>query len=107
ETGYAIHVGKESKAVVVEDTAYFVLGLEGDAKSGFSLRLSDESRERLDPETLRYRPGRLTARVKDGEEAKFLSSPYFELLSGLEEDERSYFLTIQGKRLDLSPKGSE
>jgi hypothetical protein len=107
EQGYAIHVGKESKTVVVEDTAFFVLGLEGSARNGYSLRLSDETREKLAPESLRYRPGRLTARVKGGEEAKFLSTAYFELLSRLEEDASSYFLTIEGKRVELSPKGTE
>jgi hypothetical protein len=105
--GYAIHVGKESKAVIVEDTAFFVLGLEGSAGEGYTVRLSDETRERLKPETLRYRPGRLTARIGNGEEAKFLSTAYFDLLRGLEEDERTYFLKIQGKRIDLAPKGSK
>jgi hypothetical protein len=100
--GFEIAVGRESKAVVVEDTPYFVLGLEGAPASGLTLRLSDESLEKLEPRTLSYSPGRLVARVKGGaEEARFLNPAYFELLSGLQEDERSYFLVIEGKRVDL------
>jgi hypothetical protein len=106
--GFVIQVGRESKRVVVEDTPYFVVGLDGSADSGYWLRLSDETRERLDPATLKYGPsqalgpGRLVARVKGGtEEARFLSQAYFDLLSGLEEDSDCFFLVIGGKRIDL------
>src|SRR4051812_18211924 len=105
---FRIHVGKESKAVIVEDTPYFVVGLDGSSGAGYWLRLSDETRERLDPGTLKYGPtaqygtGRLVARVKGGsEEARFLNPAYFELLSGLDEDHDSFFVTIEGKRVDL------
>src|SRR5262249_48306904 len=94
-----------SKRVVIEDTPYFVLGLEGSASEGFTLRLSDETREKLEPATLLYRPGRLTARVKSGQErAKFLNPAYFDLLSDLQEDEQGYFLVIGGTRVELSER---
>jgi hypothetical protein len=38
------------------------------------------------------------------EEAKFLSTPYAEILRGLEEDSRGYYLTLGGHRVDLAPK---
>ena len=67
--------------------------------------MNDESRERLDPGTLRYRPGRLSCRIKGGkEEAKFLHAAYFDLLRGLEEDVRSYFTRIGAERIDLAAK---
>src|SRR3954470_432965 len=33
--GFVIQVGRESKRVVIEDTPYFVVGLDGDAASGY------------------------------------------------------------------------
>lgn len=91
--GYFLHIGKETKRIQVEDTAYFVVRLEGDPTAGYELILNDESREPLDPNTLHYRPGRLVCKTKSGkEEAKFLHSPYFDLLKHLQEDSKSYFL---------------
>jgi hypothetical protein len=103
--GYFLRIGRETKRILVEDTAYFVTGIEGAPGEGYELRLSDESRETLDPATLGYRPGRLACRVRSGtEEAKFLHAAYFDLLRHLEEDQRSYFLTIRGRRVELAHK---
>jgi hypothetical protein len=107
--GYFLKIGRETKRIEVEDTAYFVIRIDGSAASGFELLLNDETRERLDPETLKYRPGRLVCAIKKGpnrseEEAKFLHAPYFELLSLLEEDGKSYFLTLGGRRFALASK---
>ena len=107
--GYFLQIGRETKRIQVEDTAYFVHRLEGDPTTGYELILSDESREILDPETLQYRPGRLVCKTKDGkEEAKFLHSPYFDLLKHLQEDSKSYFLEFgsgnSGIRIQLAPK---
>lgn len=107
EGGWYLHVGRETKTITVEDTAYFVVRVEGDPATGFELLLSDGTREPLLPETLAYRPGRLTcrvARIPGGTEAKFLHAPYFDLLKNLEEDGRSYFLTIRGKRFTVAAK---
>jgi hypothetical protein len=107
EQGYFIHVGRETKRIEVEDTAYFVQRIDGDAKRGLVVSLNDESQEPLDPKTLAYRPGRLTCRIKSGkEEAKFLHNPYFDLLRNLQEDKKSYFLEFQSPKLrvDLAHK---
>jgi hypothetical protein len=102
ETGYFLHIGHEYKRIEVEDTAFFVSRIDGSAKEGYTIAVSDESREKLDPQTLSYRPGRLTCRVKNGEEeAKFLSAAYFDLLRDLQEDGKSYFLIISGVRVEL------
>ena len=103
--GYFLHIGRETKRIQVEDTAYFVHRIDGDPAGGYELWISDETRERLSPTTLGYKPGRLTAKVKGGkEEAKFLHAAYFDLLRHLEEDEKSYFLTLIGNRIELSGK---
>ncbi len=93
ESGYYLSIGRETKDITVEDTAYFVLRIDGNPESGYELLLNDETREPLKAQTLLYRPGRLTCRIKDGtEEAKFLHSAYFDLLKDLQEDATSYYL---------------
>ncbi len=102
DQGYFIQIGREYKRIVVEDTPFFVSSLDGDPRTAIWVCLSDETREKLDPLTLAYRPGRLTCRVKGGEEeAKFLSAPYFELLRDLQEDPKGYYIVIAGIRVDL------
>lgn len=103
--GYFLQVGRETKRIVVEDTAYFIHRIDGSPESGYELWVNDETREKLRPETLSYRPGRLTCLLTRGEEAKFLSPAYFDLLRELQEDGKSYFLSIGGKRVELSGKG--
>jgi hypothetical protein len=104
--GYYLQVGRDTKRIIVEDTAYFVLGIEGAPQTGFQIRINEGSIMPLDPTTLTYRPGRLTCQFTrpDGvkEEAKFLHAAYFDLLRGLEEDGKSYYLEIQGKRVVLA-----
>lgn len=103
--GYFLQIGHETKRIRVEDSAYFVVGLGGSLEAGLELLLNDESREPLDPLTLAYRPGRLACRIRGGtEEAKFLHKAYFEILQGLQEDERAYFLELNGKRVELARK---
>lgn len=92
EKGYFIQVGPETKRIEVEDTPYFIQRLEGDSLNGFEVLLNDESRERLNPESIEYKPARLTCRVKSNQEAKFLHQPYFDLLKNLQEDHLHYFL---------------
>jgi hypothetical protein len=101
--GWILSIGMETKSIHVEDTAYFVVRVE--KKNGAcELLLSDETREPLQAETLRYRPGRLTCLIKGQHEAKFLHAPYFDLLQGLEEDSDHYFLKIGGQRINLAQK---
>lgn len=97
--GYFLHIGRETKKIQVEDTAYFVHRLDGTSEAGYTLLLNDETSERLDPETLNYRPGRLTCKIKNQtEEAKFLHAPYFDLLKNLQENSNSYFLEFGPKQ---------
>jgi hypothetical protein len=101
--GYFLSIGRETKRILVEDTAYFVQRVDGDHSRGFELWLNDETRERLDPNTLTYQPGRLTCWIKNGtEEAKFLHAPYFEVLCELVEREGSYWIVIGGEKVRLA-----
>ena len=106
--GYFIQVGYEAKRIQVEDTPYFILRLERSKEGDIVLFLNDKTQEKLAPETLHYVPARLTCKVHQGEEAKFLHAAYFDLLKDLEEDDLGYFLTFfsHGKRIriDLSKK---
>ena len=105
--GFEIRLGNEKKTVHVEDTIYFVSSMNGDSELGFGLTLNDGRTVELDPTTLRYRPGRLTCKVyhpneQTHEEAKFLTSAYYELLKHLEKNEAGYFIEIEGKKIFLS-----
>lgn len=102
--GYFLSIGRETKRIIVEDTAYFVHRIDGDHSHGFELWLNDETHEDLLPLTLSYVPGRLTCRIKSGtEEAKFLHAPYFEILSELIEHDGSYWIVIGGEQVRLAP----
>jgi hypothetical protein len=104
--GFEIRIGHEHKTIHVEDTMYFITSIEGSPEIGFSIRTNDQRIGELDPSTLKYRPGRLTCRVPDPntgilEEAKFLSTAYYEILKYLEQDGESFSVTIEGKKITL------
>jgi hypothetical protein len=104
--GFEIRIGHEHKTIHVEDTMYFITSIEGSPEIGFSIRTNDQRIGELDPSTLKYRPGRLTCRVPDPntgilEEAKFLSTAYYEILKYLEQDGETFSITIEGKKIVL------
>ncbi len=105
DQGWFISIGKDFKRIEVEDTGFFVLSLDGDPRTGIELNLSDGTRQRLDPATLKFQPGRLTCRIRGGtEEAKFLPIAYFELMRELQEDATCYFVVVEGTRVVLATK---
>lgn len=107
EKGYILRIGRETKRIEVEDTAYFVHRIDREGGGAIRLWINDENQEPLQPETLSYRPGRLTCQIERHgvkEDAKFLSSAYFDLLSDLEEDSKTYFLKLGGKKIPLTQK---
>lgn len=114
EEGYFIQIGDNFKRIEVEDTALFVTGLEWDSEAGpksggVTLRLTDGTNERLQPQTLRYEEldgqGRLTCSIPrwgGQERVKFLKRPHLELLSHAEERGPETVLTITGETITLS-----
>jgi hypothetical protein len=108
--GFEIRIGKESKTVHIEDTIFFVTSIEGAPEIGFSIHLNDQRVLELDPQTLQYKPGRLTCRVFDpnsglNEEAKFLSPAYYEILKYMNQDESGFSITIEGHKIILGKSG--
>lgn len=106
--GCFIRIGRDFKRIEVEDTAAFVTDLAWigtDEDLGVELALRDGTRQRLDPETLAYRPERLTCRVRlaDGreEEAKFLRKPYLEFFLRTLDDDRGFAIRLGGKTIRL------
>jgi hypothetical protein len=100
--GFEIRIGNERKTVHVEDTIYFVTGMEGDPDLGYSIRLNDGRTLELDPKTLDYRSGRLTCKVfhpneQTHEEARFLSPAYYEILKDLQKTIDGYSIEIEGE----------
>jgi hypothetical protein len=89
---------KKPVPIDVEDTAFFVRGLNRPSKSNYEITLSDGSRETLEPHTLDVGPeNRLYCRVKDGSvKALFDRKVYYELMKDLTEESGFYGLKREG-----------
>lgn len=76
-----LELGEDRADVVIEDTPWVVTAVEGDPANGFTILLNDDTRESLDPATLRVGAEHvLYCRVKGGaHEARFLRPAYYEL----------------------------
>ena len=119
EKQYYIEIGYERMFIEVEDTAYFVIGLTHDQAAvgaGYTrilAQVSNFSEVQIAPPAnglspLKYINGTLYLELSvANQRAKFLSAPFYDLMKSLEEDETHYFITIEGKRVNLSPKDSE
>jgi hypothetical protein len=104
--GFEIRLGPEKKSIHVEDTIYFVTSMLGDPDLGFELTLNDGRKVELKSETLHYRSGRLTCKVyhpneQTHEEAKFLTTAYYELLKYIEKNDEGFLIVIEGKTILL------
>jgi hypothetical protein len=77
-----LELGPDRADVVIEDTPWVVTAVEGEPAHGFVVILNDETREPLDPRTLRAAPDHvLYCRVKGGaHEARFLRPAYYDLV---------------------------
>lgn len=85
--------------VECEDTP-FVVTMVGKTKDGFSVRLNDESREKLDLTTLTITGQNIPyVRVKNWKfTARLLSAAYYELMKYAGEDEKGFYLKYAGVR---------
>jgi hypothetical protein len=106
--GWEIRIGRERKKIEVEDTVFFVRLIRGNPTEGYTLDLTDGTEQALDAQSLKYKPGRLSCEVtlkKGGEarrtEARFLRSPFYELLMQATERNGRYRLRIQEIDVDL------
>lgn len=103
---WLLAMADERAFVEIEDTPYVVTAVDGDRRSGFTLRLNDDSEETLDPATLRVGPGNvLYARVKGGRyRARFLRPAYYQLTPAIEERRGRFLLVISGRRFEIQPQ---
>jgi hypothetical protein len=99
-----LELGEDRADVIIEDTPWVVNAVEGDPQRGFTLVLNDDSREPLDPATLRVGAGHvLYCRVKGGaHEARFLRPAYYELTRHAENGPAGAIeLPVGGRRVRL------
>ena len=88
--------------VECEDTP-FVVSMVTRTEDGFSIRLNDESREKLDFATLTIAERNIPyVRVKNGKfEARLLRAAYYELMRHTGKDEKGFYLEFGGGRYYL------
>ncbi|HZP40540.1 MAG TPA: hypothetical protein VFD84_03410 [Candidatus Binatia bacterium] len=99
-----LELGEDKADVIIEDTPWVVTAVDGDPARGFTLVLNDETREPLDPRTLRVGPGAvLYAHVKGGRhDARFLRPAYYELARHVEPGPPGEFvLPVGGARVPI------
>jgi hypothetical protein len=99
-----LELGEDRADVVVEDTPWVVTAVEGSPADGFTLVLNDETREPLDPLSLRIGPEEvLYARAKDGRHSvRFLRPAYYQLVRHVEAaPDGAVVLPVAGKRITI------
>ena len=101
-----LELGEDKAEVTIEDTPWVVVAVEGDPARGFTVVLNDETREPLDPASLRVGAENvLYCRVKGGHEARFLRPAYYDLLRHAEPDEGGrVVLPVGGRRVPLGER---
>ena len=100
-----LELGEDRADVIIEDTPWVVTGVEGDSDRGFTVVLNDESREPLDPATLRVGAENvLYCRVKGGaHEARWLRPAYYDLMRHAEPAPGgAVMLAVAGQRIRLT-----
>lgn len=103
---WVLEVGRFTYPITVENTGFFVERIDFDRDPPL-LELSDETQERLRPETLDYQGGgELYCRIKDGEfRARFKWDAYHDIGEHLEEEDGEVYLTWSGSRAALGKVG--
>ncbi len=112
ESGRVIlRIGREQSPVEVEDAPFVVRTLEFipfglDGQEAIWLTLNDETREKLDPGTLRIGPGNIPyCKVREGMfEARFSRNAYQLLVPYIQQDkkDRRFFLSLNQNRYYLA-----
>lgn len=100
-----LELGEDRADVVIEDTPWVVVRVDGDPGRGFTVTLNDETREPLDPTSLRVGDDHvLYCRVKNGaHEARFLRPAYYELARHAEPGPGGrVLLPVGGRRVGLA-----
>jgi hypothetical protein len=100
-----LELGEDKADVTIEDTPWVVTMVEGDPARGFTVVLNDETREPLDPGSLRVGAENvLYCRVKGGAHAaRFLRPAYYTLMHHAEVDpDGAAVLPVGGRRIPIA-----
>ncbi|TMA37615.1 MAG: DUF1285 domain-containing protein [Deltaproteobacteria bacterium] len=100
-----LELGEDRADVIIEDTPWVVTAVEGSPQQGFTIVLNDETRELLDPATLRIGAENvLYCRVKGGaHEARWLRPAYYDLMRYAETGPGAeVVLPVGGRRIRLA-----
>ena len=101
-----LELGEDRADVILEDTPWVVTAIEGGPAQGFTVVLNDETREPLDPTTLRIGAENvLYCRVKNAaHEARWLRPAYYDLMRHAETAPGgAVVLSVGGRRIRLTP----
>ena len=104
---WQIAMADERAFVTIEDTPWVVTSVTGDAATGFTIRLNDDSAEPLDAATLTVGAANvLYTRVKGGcYAARFLRPAYYQLAPAIAEHEGRFVLEAGGRHHEIRPAG--
>ena len=100
-----LELGEDRADVIIEDTPWVVTAVEGGPDRGFTVVLNDDSREPLDPATLRVGAENvLYCRVKgSAHEARWLRPAYYDLMRHAEPaGGGAVVLPVAGRRIRLT-----
>ena len=102
---WQIAMADERAFVEIDDTPWVVTSVLGDAASGFTVRLNDDSEEPLDASSLTVGAANvLYARVKDGRHrARFLRPAYYQLAPAIAERDGRFVLATAGREHEIHP----
>jgi hypothetical protein len=106
---YVIRQGPERCYLEVEDTPFVVQKVSFTVDGGtqnFSLLLSDDSSELLDPKTLSVgQESVLYCKVKEGRfPARFLRPAYYQLAEFVREEKGGFYLPLNGEKHFIRPR---
>jgi uncharacterized protein len=98
-----LELGEDKADVIIEDTPWVVTAVEGEPGTGFTVVLNDETREALDPASLRVGQANvLYCRVKGAHEARFLRPAYYQLIRHVESGSGDdIVLPVPGRRVRI------
>ena len=104
--GWMLQMGDEKAPLEVEDTPFVVRQIEGSPESGVTVVLNDDTREALDPRSLKSGPDNaLYCRVKGGDcEARFLRPAYYALAGWVREQDGRFSLRLGDREYPIEPR---
>jgi len=100
---WVLEVGRFTYPITVDDVGFFVERFD-DSTDPPTIKLSDETREQLDIDSLEYEPGgRLYCHIKEGRfRARFKRDAYYDAAEYVIEDDGELLFDFNGSRTHLA-----